>query len=383
MFATTGAQAVALFAVLSAASTTVNAFSPVFSTPRQCDSLKITWSSMELPPSTHGLTEFTMSFPLDDPKHHTPSPYTLTVPCTMLDEEGVVEVPALPFRAGTQFFASAHFPGASGPVRRMVSDVLTVEHSTDADCLDTAMPPNAKRPRVKTFGKRQVNVIGATTVGASASAAPASSAAPGVPINVIGVGVIPSGAAGSSQAASSTSGASTSSASAPAASGAVPPIRVIGSSNIPASGSGNPDTPANAAPAPSASSTGSVQPINVIGPGFIPANGGSSTSTAYEGAPTTIIVDNGTLVTSTESSTSCTETPSAIETPTYEDEEEPCEDDLESTVVHGRPTSTRTRPAAAINTEVVQYSQFDDMVNAANSAFHAWNPYKPPYSPST
>jgi hypothetical protein len=52
-------------------------------------------------------------------------------------------------------------------------------------------------------------------------------------------------------------------------------------------------------------------------------------------------------------------------------------------VVHARPTSTRTRPAAAINTEVVQYSQFDDMVNAANSAFHAWNPYKPPYSPST
>jgi hypothetical protein len=81
----------------------------------------------------------------------------------------------------------------------------------------------------------------------------------------------------------------------------------------------------------------------------------------------------------------------AMETSTYgnndgddDSEEVPCEDEENpsSTGYPGKPASTTTRAAGAFNTEVVQYGSFDDMVNAANSAFHAWNPYKPPYTPS-
>lgn len=35
------------------------------------------------------------------------------------------------------------------------------------------------------------------------------------------------------------------------------------------------------------------------------------------------------------------------------------------------------------DSSAVQYGSFDDMVDAANSMFHAWNPYKPAYTPST
>jgi len=35
------------------------------------------------------------------------------------------------------------------------------------------------------------------------------------------------------------------------------------------------------------------------------------------------------------------------------------------------------------DSSVVTYSSFDGMVDAANSMFHAWNPYKPAYTPST
>jgi len=42
-------------------------------------------------------------------------------------------------------------------------------------------------------------------------------------------------------------------------------------------------------------------------------------------------------------------------------------------------------PAATqitVDTEVVHYTAFSDMVDAANSMFKAWNPYTPAYTPS-
>jgi len=46
-------------------------------------------------------------------------------------------------------------------------------------------------------------------------------------------------------------------------------------------------------------------------------------------------------------------------------------------------TSLPTATQSAADTSVVSYTAFNDMVNAANSMFKAWNPYKPAYTPST
>ncbi|KAG8818066.1 hypothetical protein FRC19_010899 [Serendipita sp. 401] len=398
-----GAQ-VALFAVLTAS--TVNAFSPLFSTPRQCGSLKITWSSMDTAALSH--TEVTMSLiPLDSPSHIVPEPYVLTVPSIL--ESGEIEVPALPFKTGTQFFASAYIPGNAGPVRRTVSSVFTVEESIDSSCLKVHVPEGRARP--KAFGKRQVNVVGATTVDASSLTASPAASATGVvpPINVIGVGVIPSDSAAASATTTDASSTVSSSAAAATSTGPVPPIRVIGESTIPATGGGgSADPPANAAPAPAASSGGAVPPINVIGTGVVPADGSSATTTATETTATeTSAESTSTDSSATETSTPCTET--ATEAPTSTEtaapeiittsiampgmeqsnsadaESQPCEDGTDYPVYESTDgsmpseTSTSTR---AFNTEVVQYDSFDDMVNAANSAFHAWNPYGPNYTPS-
>ncbi|KAG8817569.1 hypothetical protein FRC17_011169 [Serendipita sp. 399] len=404
-----GAQ-VALFAVLTAS--TVNAFSPIFTTPRQCDSLRITWSSMDTAALSH--TEVTMSLiPLDTPSHIVPEPYVLTVPSIL--EGGEIEVPALPFRAGTQFFASAYIPGNAGPVRRTVSSVLTVEASTDASCLKVHIPEGRSRPKV--FGKRQISVVGPNTVDATAltGSASASASATGAPpaINVIGVGVIPSDSAAGSATATDAS-STTSSAAAATSTGPVPPIRVIGESQIPATGGGSGDSPANAVPAP-ASSGGPSPPINVIGTGVVPADGSSASATATESetatATETTVEATSTDVyateTATETSTSCTETvteaptstedalpaiittsiemPGEVQEDSASEETQPCDDATESygyeSTEYSVPSETSSS-AHPFNTEVVHYDSFDEMVNAANSMFHAWNPYGPNYTPS-
>jgi len=380
------------------------AFSPVFTNPRQCESMRITWSELDLPVVDMPLTEIFMSLiPLDnDPSRMAPQPYSLSVPA------GGHEIAALPFPAGTKFFASAQMFESSGFTRRTVSEVFTVEHSSNSGCLPAKTMPTDGRAKAKSFGKRQVSVVGPSLV--TATGVPA-------PVNAI------------------ANPSSTSSSSAPAASGSsgsTPPIRVIGSSNIPASGA--PEAPANAAPAPSSSAP--VPPIRVIGTSVISATGDSeppasssdaSDAGAYNPSPTS--TDSDSLYTETTTSTSCTETPtelpmesetsmemppSTVTVPSNEndgyyvpsnendgyysgtDEEEPCEETMdpsehESMHIMPMPTETITTlpalPAATItntntDTEVVHYTALDDMVNAANGMFKAWNPYKAAYTPS-
>jgi len=107
--------------------------------------------------------------------------------------------------------------------------------------------------------------------------------------------------------------------------------------------------------------------------------------------------------------TSCTETPTAMPEETemppstitvpYGDDssaedEEPCEESMDSSehqsmhetaMPEYETTTTVVLPAATrtANTEVAHYTAMDDMVNAANSWYKAWNPYKPAYTPST
>jgi hypothetical protein len=74
-------------------------------------------------------------------------------------------------------------------------------------------------------------------------------------------------------------------------------------------------------------------------------------------------------------------------------DEEPCTDsESMDTSVHQTmhettmPSETRTalpQATQSYDTAVVEYTVYDDMVNAANSMFKAWNPYKPAYTPRT
>jgi hypothetical protein len=206
------AAQVVILGVLSARF--VSAFSPVFSSPRQCEMLRITWESIELPVVDMPLTEVFMSLiPLDnDPSRIAPEPYSLSVP------SGGHEISALPFPTGTQFFVSAHVPGSSGFERRIVSKMFTVEHSENSHCLPAKADNTDGRVKVKPFGKRQVSVIGTGLVDATPTI-PA-------PANAI---ASPSGA---------------------------PPIRVIGTSEHPATGLPVPGNASLAPPAPEASSSG-------------------------------------------------------------------------------------------------------------------------------
>lgn len=273
MISPSGAR-VALLIALSASS--VVAFRPAFSTPAQCRELSISWPSFDFP-GTASVTEISVSLvPIENHAHVTPEPYTLAIPAAGATAgNGRFQIPALPFPGGTQFFASAHIPGFSGPVRRTVSNVMTVEHSSDSSCL--AAIPSLDKRRAKAFGKRQINVIGATTQpadGLPPSDPPTSSAA--APVNVIGVGVVPADGG-------DITPISTSSAPAASSSGA-PPINVIGVGQIPANGD-VPDTPGNVAPAPLLSSSAPAPPINVIGTSFFtatPAPEGEPPSTTNE-----------------------------------------------------------------------------------------------------
>jgi len=379
------------------------------------------------------VSEITLSLiPLEDHHHFSPEPYTLAIPCSgEYMEGGQVEIQRLPFPAGTQFFASAYVPGASGPVRRTVSKVFTVEHSSDNSCLNNAAPVPVLDKRAKAFGmkKRQVSVIGANTVPATsgASTSAAADAPPAVitasvvaPINVIGVGAVPASDSGAVPAATTSSGA------------AVPPIVVIGTGQIPAS-TGAVEAPGNVAPAPS---NGVVPPVQVIGTSFVTATAApdssataSATSTDAAFVPifttvqlgaddvtTTDCTETSTeAVMATETTTSCTETPTETQmmesmqnedaTSTMVDdmgsdytdmgdmddsEEQPCTDlPGEDSSAPTSSSSDSTYASADLpnpttsDSPVVHYSAFDDMVNAANSMFHAWNPYKPAYTPST
>lgn len=290
---------VALLGALSAP--LVHAFSPVFSIPRQCESLTITWteSTINLPVVDMPLTEVLFQLiPLDnDASRMAPEPYTVSVP------SGGHDIGALPFPAGTQFFAAAHILGSTGFTRRTVSKVFTVEHSEKIHCLPSKPMPNDGRAKAKTFGKRQISVVGPSLVSPTGAPAPVnaianpSSSAPPPAINVIGVTAIPADGSSSSAVDASTSVPASVTLSLPVAApsssgGVTPPIRVIGTSNIPATGAPV-APPANAAPAPS--SSGVVPPIQVIGTSFVTATGdvsppeSSSTDSstgAYETSPT-------------------------------------------------------------------------------------------------
>lgn len=342
---------VALFGALSAQF--VTAFSPVFSSPRQCEMLRITWGSIELPVVDMPLTEVFMSLiPLDnDPSRIAPEPYSLSVP------SGGHQISALPFPAGTQFFVSAHVPGSSGFERRTVSKVFRVEHSENSHCLPAKADNTDGRAKVKSFGKRQISVVGTGLVDATPSI-PA-------PANAI---ASPSGA---------------------------PPIRVIGTSEHPATGL---PVPGNAAPAPSES--GSV-------PSAPEASSSGYSNGAY--APSGTYVDSSAAY-GTETSTPCTETPTETAEVSMVTEwttvtvtmsadnnlttDQPCDEVMptsEHRTMHDTMmppgtitmTSAPTATQSAADTAVVSYTIFDDMVNAANSMFKAWNPYKPAYTPST
>jgi len=381
------AAQVALFGALSAHF--VTAFSPVFSSPRQCEMLRITWTeSVDLPVVDMPLTEVFMSLiPLDnDPSRIAPEPYSLSVP------SGGHEIAALPFPAGTQFFASAHILGSAGFERRTVSKVFTVEHSDNSHCLPAKAVNMGGRAKAKSFGKRQISVVGtglvdSTGVPAPANAIASPSSAPPA-INVIGVTVTP--ADGSSLPPSPTTSSSAPSAS--SSDGAVPPIRVIGTSEHPATGL---PVPGNVAPAPSASGSSPE------------ASSSGSSDGAY--SPNATYIDTSSAY-ATETSTSCTETPTempdismvtewATVTVTMNADhnmasEEPCNESMDSSeyqTMHETimppdtitMTSLPTATQSAADTAVVSYTAFNDMVNAANSMFKAWNPYKPAYTPST
>jgi hypothetical protein len=264
------AAQVALFGVLSAHF--VTAFSPVFSSPRQCERLLITWSeSVDLPIVDMPLTEVFISLiPLDnDPSRIAPEPYSLSVP------SGGHEIAALPFPAGTQFFASAHLLGSSGFGRRTVSKVFTVEHSDNSHCLPAKAMNMDSRAKVKSFGKRQISVVGTDLVDSTGLPSPANAIAStsGAPpaINVIGVTVVPASGSSSLQAPTTT----TSSSSISSATGAVPPIRVIGTSEVPATGL---PVPGNVAPAPS-SSDSTTEGVSSSSPGY--SNGAYAPSATY------------------------------------------------------------------------------------------------------
>jgi hypothetical protein len=399
-----------------------HAFNPVFSSPRQCSSLRITWTTFDLPVDAIAVSDITMTLtPLDnDPARIAPQPYTVAVPFAISADEkqNQFDIPSLPFPGGTQFFASAYLPGAAGPVRRAVSSIFTVEHSDDSSCLSAQKPEN--RGRIKAFGKRQVNVIGTGVVDATQTGTPgtgsSSSAGSSVTpvVNVIGVGTIPAtGAATDTGAASASTSAAASSST-----GAIPPIRVIGTTTVPATATATtPDTPANLAPSPS--STGAVPPVNVIGTSFITATDVPPAESSSSASGTTLTVGNSSSEEATETSTDCTETPTEtaesdmptttmLEDPMYmeddnannESEEQPCTT-TETSDMPSEETGTETMPtedasspyetsealptateAATYNTEVRTYSNLDEMVNAANSMFHAWNPYGPSYTAS-
>jgi hypothetical protein len=70
--------------------------------------------------------------------------------------------------------------------------------------------------------------------------------------------------------------------------------------------------------------------------------------------------------------------------------EEPCDESTDSsdhqTMMPSDTITMTSLPNATqstADTAVVSYTVFNDMVNAANSMFKAWNPYKPAYTPST
>jgi len=236
------AAQVALFGVLSAHF--VAAFSPLFTTPRQCERMRITWSSIDLPVVDMPMGEILLSLiPLDnDPSRTAPEPYTLSVP------PGGHDIAALPFPAGTQFFASAHLPGSIGFERRIVSEVFTVEHSAHSDCLPTKSKNTDGRGKLKSFGKRQISVIGPSTVDATGIPPPANAIA------------------------------------SPSSTGAPPAISVIGVNTIPASGpppTGVP-TPENVVPVPSAS--GSAPPVQVIGTSYVSTTGEALPEASSSGA---------------------------------------------------------------------------------------------------
>jgi len=292
-----------------------------------------------------------------------------------------------------------------------VSKVLTVEHSAKVDCIHAKPTHVDGRAKVKSFGKRQINVVGPSLVDSTGVPAPVnaiaspSSSSPPPAVSVIGVTAIPAGQSSASVTSSSPPSASSSVA-------APPVVSVIGVSNRPASVV--PEAPGNAAPAPS--SSGAPPPVNVIGTSFVTAtNGvppqasssGDSSYGSYE--PATTSVDSN----ATTTSTSCTETPTEMPSETQTSmesevttstmymgdgqDEEPCEDTMdpeEHQSMHDTSmppetitvTSYTTLPAAtqsAANTDVIHYTVMDDMVNAANSMFKAWNPYSPQYTPST
>jgi hypothetical protein len=91
-------------------------------------------------------------------------------------------------------------------------------------------------------------------------------------------------------------------------------------------------------------------------------------------------------------------TTTMLEAPTYmgndsannESEEQPCTTAEETNIDSAMPTEDATIPyetstevlptateAAEYDTVVRTYGSLDEMVNAANSMFHAWNPYGP------
>jgi hypothetical protein len=265
------AAQVALFGALSAHF--VTAFSPVFSSPRQCEMLRITWSeSVDLPVVDMPLTEVFMSLiPLDnDPSRIAPEPYSLSVP------SGGHEIAALPFPAGTQFFASAHILGSAGFERRTVSKVFTVEHSDNSHCLPAKAVNMDGRAKAKSFGKRQISVLGTGLVDSTGVSAPAnaiaslSSVTPA--INVIGVTAVPADGSSLPPAPTTSSSAPTTSSS----DDAVPPIRVIGTSEHAATGL---PVPGNVAPAPSAS--GSYPPAGQEASSPGPSDGAYSPNATY------------------------------------------------------------------------------------------------------
>jgi hypothetical protein len=353
--------------------------------------LRITWSeSVDLPVVDMPLTEVFMSLiPLDnDPSRIAPEPYSLSVP------SGGHEIAALPFPAGTQFFASAHILGSAGFERRTVSKVFTVEHSDNSHCLPAKAVNMDGRAKAKSFGKRQISVLGTGLVDSTGAPVPAnaiaspSSAPPA--INVVGVTVVP--ADGSSLPPAPTS------SSAPSASSsddAVPPIRVIGTSELAATGL---PVPGNVAPAPSASDSSPP-----VGP---EASSSGSSDGAYP--PNATYMDTSSAY-ATETSTSCTQVPTEMPEMSMVTEwatvtvtmnadhnmanEGPCDESTDSSdqTMHETimPPDTITMTSlpnatqSTADTAVVSYTVFNDMVNAANSMFKAWNPYKPAYTPST
>jgi len=363
------AAQVALIGALSAQF--VTAFSPVFSSPRQCEMLRITWSSVDLPVVDMPLTEIFMSLiPLDnDPSRIAPEVYSLSVP------SGGHDITALPFPAGTQFFASAHILGSGGFERRTVSKVFTVEHSDHSHCLPAKAINMDGRAKAKSFGKRQISVLGTGLVDSTGVPAPASPSSAPPAINVIGVTVVPADSSSLSPAptTSSSSYPSTSSSD-----GAVPPIRVIGTSEHAATGLPLPESvaPSGSSPPaePQASSSGSSDGYS---PNATYIGTGSAIETPTEMAEISMVTQWATVTLTMDANHNMAN-------------EEPCDEGMDSSehqTMHETMTPPDMIPTTPLPTttqsSVVSYTLFNDMVDAANSMFKAWNPYKPAYTPST